>query len=158
MAPRPVFRLFSARKLRNRAPPSSASAGGPGGRVGALAFLMAWILLPFADANPAGAQNQFLTFPSQLRPQSSGRGLSAKPNSGDGQMLVQADEIKYDYNNELVSAVGNVQIYYKGSTLEADKVVYNQRTKRLHAEGNARLTEPDGNVSYGELLDLSDNY
>jgi LPS-assembly protein len=129
-----------------------------GMRVAALAFLMAWILLPFADANPAGAQNQFLTFPSQLRPQSSGRGLSAKPNSGDGQMLVQADEIKYDYNNELVSAVGNVQIYYKGATLEADKVVYDQRTKRLHAEGNARLTEPNGNISYGELLDLSDDY
>ena len=42
------------------------------------------------------------------------------------------------------SAVGNVQIYYNGSTLEADKVIYDQKTKRLHAEGNVRLTEPDG--------------
>ena len=73
-------------------------------------------------------------------------------------MLVQADEIKYDYTNELVSAVGNVQIYYNGATLEADKVVYDQRSKRLHAEGNARLTEADGKISYGEQLDLSDDF
>ena len=39
----------------------------------------------------------------------------------DGQMLVQAQEIHYDYANERVSAVGNVQIYYNGSTLEADR-------------------------------------
>ncbi len=73
-------------------------------------------------------------------------------------MLVQADEIKYDYTNELVSAVGNVQIYYNGATLEADKVVYDQRSKRLHAEGNARLTEADGKITYGEQLDLSDDF
>ncbi len=73
-------------------------------------------------------------------------------------MLVQADEIRYDNANDLVSAIGNVQIYYNGATVEADKVVYDQRTKRLHAEGNARLTEADGKVSYGQQLDLSDNF
>ena len=31
-------------------------------------------------------------------------------------MLVQADEIDYDYANQRVAAVGNVQIYYGGST------------------------------------------
>ena len=30
------------------------------------------------------------------------------------QMLVQANEINYDYNNKRVAAVGNVQIYYGG--------------------------------------------
>ena len=57
---------------------------------------------------------------------------------------MRADEINYDYTNERVSAVGNVQIYYSGTTLEADRVIYDQKTKRLHAEGNVRLTEPDG--------------
>jgi LPS-assembly protein len=74
------------------------------------------------------------------------------------QMLVQATEIHYDYANERVLAVGNVQIYFSGSTLEADKVIYNQKTKRLHAEGNARLTEANGQVTYGEIMELSDNY
>jgi LPS-assembly protein len=112
-----------------------------------------------ADLRPALAQQQipYLTFQNQIRPKPTGKPITAKPAPG-AQMLVQANEIRYDYNNLLVSAVGNVQIYYNGATIEADKVVYDQRNKRLHAEGNARLTEADGNVSYGEILDLSDDF
>jgi LPS-assembly protein len=73
-------------------------------------------------------------------------------------MLVQADQIKYDYTNHTVSAVGNVQIYYGGATIEADEVIYDEQTKRLRAEGNARLTEPDGRVTYGQVINLSDDY
>jgi len=73
-------------------------------------------------------------------------------------MLVQADEIKYDYPNSIVAAVGNVQIYYGGATIEADQVIYDQKTKRLRAQGNARLTEPDGRITYGQIIDLTDDY
>jgi LPS-assembly protein len=73
-------------------------------------------------------------------------------------MLVQADEIRYDYTNNTVAAVGNVQIYYGGATIEADQVVYDQKTKRLVAEGNVRLTEPDGKITYGQKIDLTDDY
>src|SRR5450756_2559286 len=73
-------------------------------------------------------------------------------------MLVKANEIDYDYANHRVSAVGNVQMYYRNSTLEADRVIYDQTAKRLHAEGNVRLTEEEGKVTYGEIMDLSDNY
>ena len=73
-------------------------------------------------------------------------------------MLVQADEIKYDYSNDTVAAVGHVQIYYGGATIEADKVIYDQKTKRLRAEGNARLTEPNGRITYGQVINLTDDY
>ena len=73
-------------------------------------------------------------------------------------MLVQATEIKYDYTNNTVAAVGNVQIYYGGATIEADQVIYDQKTKRLRAQGNVRLTEPDGKITYGQTIDLSDDY
>src|SRR5262249_2136421 len=119
------------------------------------AFFAALIAVA-VSVEPAAAQSEFLTFREQLRPKPGKSSLmQKKPNA---QMLVQADEIRYDNTNQLVSAVGNVQIYYNGATLEADKVIYDQRTKRLHAEGNARLTETDGKVSYGEQLDLADNY
>ncbi|MES1155768.1 MAG: LPS assembly protein LptD, partial [Pseudorhodoplanes sp.] len=36
--------------------------------------------------------------------------------------------------------------------------IYNQKTKRLKAEGRIRLTEPDGKITYGDILDLSDDY
>ncbi len=73
-------------------------------------------------------------------------------------MLVQATEIKYDYTNNTVAAVGNVQIYYGGATIEADQVIYDQKTKRLRAQGNVRLTEPDGKITYGQMIDLTDDY
>jgi LPS-assembly protein len=100
-------------------------------------------------------QSRVLQFPTapavEKRPKLPQRG-------GQDQMLVQARRIDYDYTNRRVSAVGNVQMYYSGSTLEADRVVYDEVTKRLRAEGNARLTDQDGNITYGEVMDLSDDY
>ena len=82
-----------------------------------------------------------------------------KPSPPSNQpMLVQATEIRYDYTNNSVAAVGNVQIYYGGATIEADQVSYDQKTKRLIAEGNVRLTEPDGKITYGQKIDLTDDY
>src|SRR5262249_17854262 len=76
----------------------------------------------------------------------------------DGQMLVQATEVDYDYNNQRVSAVGNVQMFYNGTSVEADKVIYDQKTKRLHAEGNIRFTDAQGKITYANIMDLSDDY
>jgi LPS-assembly protein len=80
------------------------------------------------------------------------------PAVHDGQMLVQAIEVDYDYNNSRVSAVGNVQMFYNGTSIEADRVIYDQKTKRLHAEGNIRMTDADGKVTYANIFDLSDDY
>lgn len=80
------------------------------------------------------------------------------PAAQTGQMLVQATEVNYDYNNSRVAAVGKVQMYYNGTSVEADKVIYDQKTKRLHAEGNVRMTDADGKITYANLLDLSDDY
>ncbi|GAB1715962.1 MAG: Organic solvent tolerance protein [Nitrobacter sp.] len=80
------------------------------------------------------------------------------PAQNNGQMLVQANEVDYDYNNSRVSAVGNVQMFYNGTSVEADKVIYDQKTKRLHAEGNIRMTDANGRVTYANILDLSDDY
>ena len=67
-------------------------------------------------------------------------------------------EVDYDYNNSRVSAVGNVQMFYNGTSVEADKVIYDQKTKRLHAEGNIRMTDADGKITYANIMDLSDDY
>jgi LPS-assembly protein len=106
---------------------------------------------------PAGAQQ--IAFPPKPPALKKSPYAVARDKSGEQkQMLVQADEINYDYTNHRVAAVGNVQIYYGGSTLEADKVIYDETTKRLHAEGNVRLTEQDGKITYGQIMDLSDDY
>jgi LPS-assembly protein len=104
------------------------------------------------------APAQELRFPQRPPPPKKSQIAIEREKSGQKQMLVQANEIDYDYANNRVAAVGNVQIYYGDSTLEADRVIYDQKTKRLHAEGNVRLTEQDGKVTYGEIMDLSDDY
>jgi LPS-assembly protein len=106
--------------------------------------------LGFVSATPASAQS-FIYNPRPPHPK------PARPPN-DGQMLVQATEVDYDYNNSLVSAVGNVQLFYNGTSVEADRVIYDQKTKRLHAEGNIRMTDADGKITYANILDLSDDY
>jgi LPS-assembly protein len=117
----------------------------------AVLALVAWSWIDL----PAYSQ-EFLSFPAQ--PAAAPKKKDVLERNGQKQMLVQAREIDYDYANKRVAAVGNVQIYYGGSTLEADKVVYDQGTKRLHAEGNVRLTDEDGKITYGQIMDLSDDY
>ncbi len=101
-------------------------------------------------STPAAAQS-FTYNPVPPRP------TPPRPPS-DGQMLVQATEVDYDYNNSRVSAVGNVQLFYNGTSVEADKVIYDQKTKRLHAEGNIRMTDAEGKITYANIMDLSDDY
>lgn len=121
-----------------------------------LATLAAVLALLAFDGLVAPAQE--LQFPLRPPPPTKSKIALERQKSGQKQMLVQANEINYDYTNNRVAAVGNVQIYYGGSTLEANRVVYDQKAKRLHAEGNVRLTEEDGKVTYGEIMDLSDDY
>jgi len=126
---------------------------GVGRLVAVLALLAAGV---FIASQPALAQQ--LAFPQKPPPPKKSQAAILRDKAAQKQMLVQAREINYDYSNHRVAAVGNVQIYYGGSTLEADKVIYDQTTKRLHAEGNVRLTEEDGKITYGQIMDLSDDY
>jgi LPS-assembly protein len=115
-----------------------------------LAGLVFAAMLNVATTAPVAAQG-FSFNPIHTRPK-------PPPPANNGQMLVQAVEVDYDYNNQRVSAVGNVQMFFNGTSIEADKVIYDQKTKRLHAEGNIRLTDADGKITYANIMDLSDDY
>ena len=136
----------------------SARPSGPRLYCRSLTMLAAVLGLLAFDGLVASAPTQELQFPQRPPPPRKSKIALDREKSGQKQMLVQANEVDYDYTNNRVAAVGNVQIYYGGSTLEANRVVYDQKTKRLHAEGNVRLTEEDGKVTYGEIMDLSDDY
>jgi LPS-assembly protein len=80
-----------------------------------------------------------------------------KPAPG-AQMLVESDQLVYDYDNHTVSAVGNVRIYYNGYTLQAEKVTYIKPTRRLIATGRVKLTDPTGASTYSDEIDITDNF
>jgi LPS-assembly protein len=131
----------------------------PGFRVGArLGATLVAALLVFAAGSLAPERAAAQGVSNPLRFQQRPPQPKPPPVPANGPMLVQATEIKYDYTNNTVAAVGSVQIYYNGATIEADEVTYNQKTKRLLAQGNVRLTEADGKITYGQTIDLTDDY
>ncbi len=141
----PAFRRCTpVRRYRNRLAAVSAPI------IALLAGLSLAGVIGLAGTAPAAAQG-FTYNPQRPKP-------AVRPTNNDGQMLVQAVEVDYDYNNQRVSAVGNVQMFYNGTSVEADKVIYDQKTKRLHAEGNIRMTDAVGKVTYANIMDLSDDY
>lgn len=80
-----------------------------------------------------------------------------KPDSNQP-MLLQADEMIYDNQNNRVTARGNVEIYYGTYTLLADKVIYDRTTHQLNAEGNVSIKEPDGAVINADRITLTDDF
>ncbi len=125
-------------------------------RQSALVLLGAATLVAGVSFAATPAQAQLMQFPQ--RPQRIKPPVAPRPQGEKAPMLLQATEVQYDYTNKRVSAVGNVQIYHQGSTLEADRVVYDENTKRLRAEGSVRMTEPDGRITYADVMDLSDDF
>ncbi len=73
-------------------------------------------------------------------------------------LFLEAAELRYDSDRNIVSAEGNARVYYKGRVLEADRVIYDRNSGRVYAEGHAKLTESDGTVLHGERFDLTDDF
>lgn len=73
-------------------------------------------------------------------------------------LLLEAKELIYNRDNNVVTAQGDVRLYYQNRSLIADKVIYDRNTNRVFASGNAKLTEADGTVSYSEKFDLTDDF
>jgi LPS-assembly protein len=74
------------------------------------------------------------------------------------QMLLEADTLVYDNDNQTVTAVGGVQIDYGGNRLVAQRVEYNRKTRRLVASGNAQLVQSDGTKINSEHIDITDDF
>jgi len=84
--------------------------------------------------------------------------FSPKKTDSADRLLVQAKELVYDSKTNKVGATGHVQLYYQGRVLEADRVTLDRNTNRVHAVGNARMTESDGTVSYADAMELTDDF
>ncbi|MDR3496418.1 MAG: LPS-assembly protein LptD [Ancalomicrobiaceae bacterium] len=120
--------------------------GSLGRRVGPAALAIALLLA--TATGPALAQ-------SAAQPPAAAQ---ATPAALQDNMLAEADQSIYDKDHETVTLIGKVQIYYKRHTLQADKVTYYTKTKRVVAEGSVRLTEPGGNLLKADKLDVTQGF
>ena len=76
--------------------------------------------------------------------------------TSDDQLGFAADALEYDSESEVVTASGNVQLLRDGNRLRADKVVWNRTSGKVEALGNVSVTDPDGNIAYGDRFDVTD--
>jgi len=76
--------------------------------------------------------------------------------ASDDQIGFSADALQYDSNSEIVTASGGVQLLRDGNRLRADKVVWNRTSGKVEAIGNVSVTDPDGNIAYGDRFDVTD--
>lgn len=74
------------------------------------------------------------------------------------QMLLAADTLVYNNDNQTVTAVGGVQIDYGGNRLVAQRVEYNRNTKRMVASGNVEVINSDGTKINSEHIDITDDF
>ena len=85
-------------------------------------------------------------------------GAAAAPEAKKDRLLVEAKQLVYNRDTNVVSADGNVQLYYQGRVLEADKVIYDRNANRVFATGHAKLTEADGTTTYSDKFELTDDF
>lgn len=81
------------------------------------------------------------------------------PDLEDGsEMLLEADTLIYDNNDDTVTASGSVRIDYGGNKLVANQVTYDQASRRLVASGNVQIIDQGGTTIYSDTLDVTDDF
>ena len=106
-----------------------------------------------AMAAPAFAQDLQQHPTAELPPAASDAPATADPK----QVRFSADGLEYDSNAEIVTAIGEVRMTREGNRLRADKVVWNRQTGKVVATGGVALANPQGDVSYGDSIELTDS-
>ena len=77
--------------------------------------------------------------------------------AGDDQVQFSAGSLEYDTNTDIVTALGEVRMFRQGDRLRADKVVWNRKSGQVVATGNIAVTNPEGDVAYGDSIELTDS-
>ena len=75
----------------------------------------------------------------------------------DQEIAFSADTLLYDFENDIVTANGNVILNRDGYSLRADSVVWDRKSGEVVAEGSIRSISPEGDVAYGDRIVLSDS-
>lgn len=80
--------------------------------------------------------------------------LAATAPEAGKPVLLTADQMSFDRDNQVVTAEGNVEISQGPRVLKADRLTYNQVTGVVIASGNVSLTEPTGEVLFADRVEL----
>ena len=69
----------------------------------------------------------------------------------------EADELRYDDNTSVVTAIGGVKLARDAWKLSADGIEYNRTSGVVVATGNVVSIDPEGNQAFGDRIELTDS-
>ncbi|MTH95759.1 LPS-assembly protein LptD [Roseibium sp. RKSG952] len=72
-------------------------------------------------------------------------------------LLLEANQVVYDFDNDVIHAVGDVQVYYDGYTVQAHRITFDRKQDTLVANGNVIFTDPLGDVVRTSSMTLSED-
>jgi LPS-assembly protein len=72
------------------------------------------------------------------------------------ELYMEADEVIRDEKAGVTTAIGNIEVRYNGRTLRADKMVYNDQTGVIRANGHVVILNSDGSTEYADEVVLDD--
>ncbi len=75
----------------------------------------------------------------------------------EDQVGFAADTLNYDSDTEVVVAEGNVAMNREAISMRADKVTWDRKTGQVFAEGNVAIKNPEGDIAYGDKIELTDS-
>ena len=116
------------------------------------ALLATATLFALASAAQAQDANAIVTPETPTLPRDGGDIAMAGDRIG-----FEADEMTYDDKAEIVTASGNVKLNRDAWRLSADRIEYNRTTGIVVAVGNVIVTDPEGNQSLGDRVELTDS-
>ncbi len=109
---------------------------------------------PSAVPNRASVQSQ-TTAPAADSPAVTIAPDPTSPPSDAPKASLNADSMTFDRDLGLITATGRVEVTYAGRTLRAEKITYNQKTDIVQAFDNVSLTETNGEVLFGERMEIT---
>ncbi|HET6526568.1 LPS-assembly protein LptD [Sphingopyxis sp.] len=113
-------------------------------------------VLAQSEANPAQPE-EVIGEPDLQTPDVVPTTSDAPDTASEQQIGFAADNLNYDGDTEVVVAEGNVQMNREAVEMRADKVTWNRQTGQVFAEGNVMIKNPEGDIAYGDKIELTDS-
>jgi LPS-assembly protein len=90
------------------------------------------------------------------RAQDSSEGETPSPQqAAEREIAFEANELRYDSDNEVVTASGDVVLRSGEESVRANTISWDRRADIITAMGDIRFVDRDGNVLYADTLSLS---
>jgi LPS-assembly protein len=80
--------------------------------------------------------------------------LATETQAQSERVIVEADNVYEVAEDNTVIAEGNVEVFFEGRVLKADRIIYNRNTERVRATGNVIIINDDGIEQYSEEAEV----